>query len=76
MRAPAFAPCKSKYISIQYQQLDGEAGAQLMILKEWEPCSSERVIVEQFRKIFIDKGISYSLRSATIGSSLDAFHAG
>jgi hypothetical protein len=52
----SFDPCKAKIISIQYQRL-GSAGAGLEILKEWEPGSSERTIVEQFRRIFIDKGI-------------------
>jgi len=53
----SFDPCKSKIISIQYQRLDGAASAQLVILKEWEPGSSERAIVETFKKIFLDNGI-------------------
>jgi len=55
----SFDPCKAKIISIQYQKLDSAAGGQneLVILKEWEPGSSERAIVEQFKKVFIDKGI-------------------
>ena len=52
----SFDPCKAKIISIQYQKLDG-AASDLVILKEWGPGSSERAIVEKFRKIFIDKGI-------------------
>jgi hypothetical protein len=55
----SFDPSKAKIISIQYQRLDNAAGSPnpLVILKEWEPGFSERVIVEQFRRIFIDSGI-------------------
>lgn len=56
----SFDPCKSKIISIQYQQLDNRTGRpirDLQILKEWLPGSSEKSIVEQFRKLFIDNGI-------------------
>ncbi len=52
----SFDPSKAKIITIQYQRLDSAAG-ELVILKEWEPGSSERAIVEQFRWIFIDNGI-------------------
>jgi hypothetical protein len=52
----SFDPCKAKIISIQYQNLDSAAG-ELVILKEWEPGSSERAIIEQFKKVFIDNGI-------------------
>ena len=52
----SFDPAKAKIISIQYQRLDG-AGGELQILKEWEPGSSERTIVEQFKRIFIDNGV-------------------
>ncbi|MGH9992033.1 MAG: hypothetical protein ACREAZ_05235 [Nitrososphaera sp.] len=52
----SFDPFKAKIISIQYQKLDS-GGGRLVILKEWEPRSSERAIVEQFKKVFIDKGI-------------------
>jgi hypothetical protein len=48
-------PSKSKIISIQFQPLDWKTGkpvAKLTILKEWEGGSSERIIVEQFRKIY------------------------
>lgn len=56
----SFDPCKSKIITIQYQQLDNRTGCQiqdLQILKEWLPGSSEKSIVEQFKPIFIDNGI-------------------
>jgi hypothetical protein len=53
----SFDPCKAKIISIQYQRLDGAVGEQLLILKEWESGSSERAIVEQFKQVFLDKGI-------------------
>jgi hypothetical protein len=56
----SFDPCKSKIITIQFQQLDSKTGqpaCDLQILKEWLPGSSEAGIVEQFKKIFIDKGI-------------------
>jgi hypothetical protein len=46
-------PTKSKIISIQFQPLDwitGKPLGGLSILKEWE--SSERSIVEQFKKIY------------------------
>jgi hypothetical protein len=49
----SFDPSKAKIISIQYQKLDGSAGArddQLLILKEWEPGSLERAIIEQFKQ--------------------------
>jgi hypothetical protein len=52
----SFDPSKAKIISIQYQKLDVAAG-ELVILKEWEPGSSERAIVERFKKIYIDNGI-------------------
>lgn len=51
----SFEPSKAKIISIQYQRID--AAGELVILKEWEPGSSEKAIVEQFRKLFIDRGI-------------------
>jgi len=51
----SFDPFRAKIISIQYQRLD--AAGELVILKEWESGSSERAIVEQFKKVFIDKGI-------------------
>jgi hypothetical protein len=53
----SFDPCKAKIISIQYQRLDSAGGEQLLILKEWEAGSSERAIVEQFKQVFLDKGI-------------------
>ncbi|MFY3742155.1 MAG: hypothetical protein HMLIMOIP_002619 [Candidatus Nitrosomirales archaeon] len=56
----SFDPCKSKIISIQYQELDNRTGhptQELQILKEWLPESSEKAIVEQFKKMFIDRGI-------------------
>ncbi len=56
----SFDPSKSKIITIQYQPLDiknGEAIGDLTILKEWLSSSSERKIVEQFKRIFIDNGI-------------------
>jgi hypothetical protein len=55
----SFDPLRARIISIQYQRLDGAAGRpaqQLVILKEWEPGSSEGAIVEQFKKVFIDNG--------------------
>lgn len=52
----SFVPSKSKIFSIQYQELDSAAG-DLVILKEWEPGSSERSIVKQFKEVFIDNGI-------------------
>ena len=48
-------PSKSKIISIQFQPLDwitGKPSSRLSILKEWEIDSSERIIVQQFKKIF------------------------
>lgn len=56
----SFDPCKSKIISIQYQQLDGITGrpcSNLTILKEWLRGSSEKAIVEQFKRLYIDYGI-------------------
>jgi hypothetical protein len=53
----SFDPSRAKIISIQYKKLDPRVGAfqeQLVILKEWEPGSSEGAIVEQFKKLFID----------------------
>lgn len=48
-------PSKSKIITIQFQRLDWKTGKpleKLTILKEWEVGSSEKIIVEQFRKIY------------------------
>lgn len=56
----SFDPCKSKIITIQFQQLDSRTGqptGDLQILKEWVPGSSEASIVNQFKKIYIDNGI-------------------
>ena len=53
----SFDPSKAKIISIQNQRLDGAGGEQLLILKEWEPGSSEWAIVEQFKQVFLDKDI-------------------
>ena len=53
----SFDPCKAKIISIQYQRLHSAGGGQLVILKEWEPGSSERAIVEQLKQVFLDRGI-------------------
>lgn len=53
-------PSKSKIISIQFQPLDrmtGKSLGELSILKEWEVGSSEKVIVEQFKRMYYDKGI-------------------
>lgn len=52
----SFDPYRAKIISIQYQRLDRPTD-QLVILKEWEPGSSEKKIVEDFKRVFIDNGI-------------------
>lgn len=53
----SFDPCKAKIISIQYQRLGSAGAEQLIILKEWGLGSSERAIVEEFKQVFLDKGI-------------------
>lgn len=56
----SFDPCKSKIITIQFQQLDSRTGlpvGDLQILKEWLPGSSEALIVNQFKKLYIDEGV-------------------
>lgn len=56
----SFDPLKAKVISIQYQQLDSRTGqplSELKLLKEWEPGLSEKGIIEQFKKTYIDGGI-------------------
>ena len=51
-------PSKSKIVTIQYQQLHSVTGnpiGQLQILKEWE--LGEQAMIEQFKKIYLDKGV-------------------
>jgi len=53
-------PLKAKVISVQYQHLDGRTGqplSELKILKEWDPGSSEKGIIEEFKKVYVDGGI-------------------
>lgn len=53
-------PSKAKIITIQYQPLNTYNGlptGELTILKEWDKQSSERVILEKFRKIYLENGI-------------------
>ena len=55
----AIDPAKAKIISIQYQPLDGRTGkplGELVVLREWEDDSSEKIIVEKFRTLFVDGG--------------------
>jgi hypothetical protein len=55
----SFEPMMAKIISIQYQPLDfmtGQPIGELQILKEWENGSSERIIVEKFKRLFLDSG--------------------
>jgi len=55
-------PSMSKIISIQYQHLSPSTGkplGRLKILREWEYDSSERSIIMEFKKLFIDKGRNY-----------------
>jgi hypothetical protein len=55
-------PSMSKIISIQYQHLSPSTGKpleRLKILREWESGSSERSIIMEFKKLFIDKGRNY-----------------
>ena len=56
----SFDPTRAKIISIQSQQLHSITGqplGDLEILREWEHGSSERSIIEGFRKRFVDGGI-------------------
>jgi hypothetical protein len=56
----SFDPSHAKIISIQYQRLHpltGQPLNDLQILKEWETGSSEKLIVELFKKLFVDGGI-------------------
>lgn len=51
-------PCKAKIVTIQYQRLDSRTGrplGKLEILKEWD--SSEKAIIEQFRKIYLSGNV-------------------
>ncbi|AIF82365.1 hypothetical protein NTE_01145 [Candidatus Nitrososphaera evergladensis SR1] len=51
-------PSKAKIVTIQYQQLHSVTGkpvGDLQILKEWE--IGEQEMVEQFKKIYLDKGV-------------------
>ena len=53
-------PSKAKIISIQYQTLNtynGIPSEPITILKEWEKQSSERIILEKFRRIYLENGI-------------------
>jgi RNase_H superfamily len=65
-------PAESKIVSIQYQHLSYTSGrpfidARLEIMKEWE--SDERMILEKFRKFFIEsKGSWYFI---PVGNNLD-----
>jgi hypothetical protein len=54
----SFDPIKSKIISIQFQPLDTLSGCpsgEFQILKEWD--WNEKIIVEEFRRIYIDNGV-------------------
>jgi hypothetical protein len=56
----SFEPIMSKIICIQYQQLDARTGqplGELEILREWSGGSSEKTIVEKFKRIFLDDGV-------------------
>jgi hypothetical protein len=53
-------PAKAKIITIQYQRLDGLTGqpiGQLQILRDWEPRSSEEVIVKTFQRLFANGNV-------------------
>jgi hypothetical protein len=56
----SFDPLKAKIITIQYQPLDiktGKAIGELTIMKEWGTDSSERYIIESFKRLYLDNGI-------------------